>query len=135
MLALVAALYAGFKGRAQWEPHDQDIPQGSQHVGALAACAFIVIITYFFGTPQSARAISIVTAVALVVTVASYFIYQALTTSHIYTMETVVDGVSKRINILGGAELSVEATKKHKAGQTIQDLIDHSGGNLEACLE
>jgi len=129
-LAMVLALYLGFKGRAKSEPHDQDIPGLSQRIGALAACVFIGMIVYFLGIPQYAWIIAVITLVCLTVAIVSYTRYQFLTTTHIYNIERVAKGRSQRINILGGDTLTPKAKKHHKAGEPIQKLIDGCGGEL-----
>jgi len=129
-LAMIMALYLGFKGRAKSEPHDQDIPGLSQRIGALASCVAIGIIVYFLGVPQFAWALALIMVAALIVVLTAYFKYQFLTTTHIYTIERVVKGESKRINILGGDVLRPAAQAKRDEGKSIQQLIDGSGGDL-----
>lgn len=129
-LGMITALYAGFKGRAEWEPHDQDIPSGSHRLAALAACVLIVLVTYAWGTPQFGGVIGAIALIGLILAIICYFSYQQLTTKHIYKIGRIVDGQSVRVNILGGAYPTSEAQKKINEGITVPELVDGCGGNL-----
>jgi hypothetical protein len=132
-LAMIGALYAGFKGRAKWEPHDQDVPKGAQRFGSLGACVLVVLILYFFGSPKYAVVVAAIMVVVLIVGFLSYQTYQYLTSSLIYELEKVTKGVSGRIKVLGGErqDLSVQAQKEIKRGATVQELVEGCGGDLE----
>lgn len=135
LISIVGTLYLGFKGRAEWEPSAQDIPQGAQRLASLAICVILVLILYFFDPHTHQVVIAAVMLAALIGAILSFRDYHFLTSARIYKQMTIIGGEST-IKILGAADKNLEIQAKEYWKQhptaTIQDLVDQCEGNLDA---
>jgi hypothetical protein len=136
LVSVVGALYLGFRGRAEWEPSAQDIPQGSQRLASLAICVTLVLILYFLDPHTNQVVIAAIMMAALIGAILSFRDYHFLTSARIYKQMTIIDGEPATIKILGAAETDLEIQakeyRKPHPTATIQDLVDQCEGNLDA---
>jgi len=105
-MAMSAALLLGFKGRARWEPSDQDVDKGAQKVGALASAVLIGFIFLELPRPEDVPTLMHLAFICLAVAVVSLLVYSALTTIFIYIQW---QDTSEQRNIIGGLALRAEA--------------------------
>jgi hypothetical protein len=136
LLSMTTAVYGGFRGRAKWEPHAQDIPKGSQRIAALISCVIISAILYFLRKESS----SLLVAAIMVVCGAGAFLgfhdYLKITSGMTYDMIRIVDKKKSVVKILGADEphLTAAAQKylRDHPGETPQALVNGCGGDLDA---
>ncbi len=138
-MAMSGALLLGFKGRAKWEPSDQDVDKGAQKVGALASAVLIGFIFLELSKPEDVPTLMHLALICLIITVVSLLLYSALTTIFVYVQW---QDTSEQRNIIGGLALTAEArealnreTKRAKEeGQvppTIQELFKGSAYEID----
>lgn len=136
LLSMITAIYGGFRGRAKWEPHAQDIPKGSQRIAALISCVIISMILYFLRKEPS----SLLVAAIMVVCGAGAFLgfqdYLKITSGITYDMIRIVDGEKMAIKVLGAEEKHLTAAAQEylrdHPGETPQALVNGCGGDLNA---
>lgn len=126
IMSAVAALYLTWRGRAKWEPTEQDIPKGAQKVGGVVTAVAISVIWYWFWykSPDQGAALTglaIYLAVATLISLLSYGFLVALLTYD----EVVAVGPNKTISrkIIGGFLLTPQAKKLVKKGMTVQRAL------------
>lgn len=131
LMAMSAALLLGFKGRARWEPSDQDVDKGAQKVGALASAVLIGFIFLELSKPEDVPRLMHFAFLCLVITVVSLLLYSSLTTIFIYVQW---QDTPEQRNIIGGLALRAEARdalnretqlarEKGQVPPTIQELF------------
>ena len=62
LMSATSALVLTWKGRARWEPAEEDLPKGSQRVAGLCIAVGIAAIWYWYRNPESA---DILTTIAI----------------------------------------------------------------------
>jgi hypothetical protein len=106
LMAMSVALLLGWKGRAGWEPSDQDVDKGAQKVGALAAGILIAFIFVELSKPEDVPTLMHLSLLSLAMTVGSLLVYGSLTTIFIYIQW---QGTPEQRNIVGGLTLKADA--------------------------
>jgi len=106
LLAMASALLLGWKGRARWEPSEQDVDQGAQKVGGLAAAVIVAVIFLTFSKPENSPTLLRIALWCLVGTIASLLIYSSLITIYVRTQYS---GTQDERKIIGGLFLRKDA--------------------------
>lgn len=137
IIAATAAIAVSFKGRAKWEPVQEDIPDGGQRIAGLLSALTIALLWYWFsfGGNGNAETLTTIAACFGVAALTSLVIYGLLVGIYVYERVEAVDenpehAVTKKI--IGGFCLEAEAKKmrtEHKL--TIQDLLAGSKYNVD----
>lgn len=120
-MAMVAAISFGWKGRAKWEPDEEDIPKGPQKVASLVAACSIAMIYLLMAKPEFVSQLTRIVIFSLVVTVLSLLVYTLLVNGLIY--EKVVSK-HKTIKIIGGLwKTKTASAAQKKESVTTQELF------------
>jgi hypothetical protein len=133
---MTIALYKGLKGRSKWEPSPEVIPKASNRFAMLFSLVSIILLMCFLQGPNHSSVVAITMVIALLIGFVAYQDYHYLTSARIYQKP----GVNKRgqpitVNVLVGASEDlrpeIKAQLQQNPSETIQDLINGCGGNLE----
>jgi hypothetical protein len=136
LLSLTTAIYGGFRGRAKWEPHTQDIPKGSQRIAALISFVIISAILYFLREESYSLLVAAIMVVCGAGAYLGFHDYLKLTSGMTYDMIKIVDGKETVVKILGAEKehLTTAAQEylRDHPGETPQALVNGCGGDLDA---
>ena len=114
IIAMGTALRLGWKGRAKWEPVEEDVPRAPQKVASLAAALCVVVIWAQLNDIQFKNTvvkIVIWSVVSLIVSLVAYGLLNGL----VYKAVRKEKGTSenststKMVNVIGGLWLKKEA--------------------------
>jgi hypothetical protein len=125
LIAAGAAIALAWKGRAKWEPSEEDIPKGPQKVGGLVATVAIVVIWSQYIKAAHIPQVTTIAWTLLGVTVLSLLVYIILVTTQTYykVVSTKANEVGRQ-TIIGGFWRKREAkTKQRKEKVTTQELL------------
>jgi hypothetical protein len=124
IIATGAALLLGFKGRARWEPSEEDVSKGPQRVGSLVGAVGIVLV-WANSRPEDLLVLTHLAVWLLGITVASLLAYGLLNSTLIYHVEVAVDPTkTARHNIIGGFWFAKGISAKIRSeGVTVQDFL------------
>ncbi len=120
-MAAGLAIAQAWRGRAGWEPSEEDISRGPQKVGSLAAAVLVAVL--WAKTSGSANVTTL--AVALIaLTIMFLCIYGYVVATQTYTSLHVVQSTVQEEKIVGGYRLTAAAKKRLQAGDlTVQELF------------
>jgi hypothetical protein len=126
--ATAAALRLTFKGRARWEPAEEDIPRGAQKVCGLLICVFIATIWYKFMISKTLSADRLITLAWSCAggALASLLGYGILVGVYVYYREVATSPRrTRQINIIGGFWLTPEGRRSYRANAPLskQNLL------------
>jgi len=133
IMASGAAIFFCWGGKMEkWRPPEEDLP-GTGRAVILLLCGLIVVLQWYFATPQTViwlLAFAVVFAVACVI---SFLQYNSLLGTHVYTKVVATGSSSTRnLRILGGRKLLPEAEKiRQKNNITIQTLLQGAAYNVD----
>ncbi len=126
-MAVVSALWLTWRGRATWEPWEEDVPQGPQKVAGVL-CAVVICILWFSSDSSPASFFTYLAIICAVLTVIFLVVYGYLIGVQTYTKVIVVDaarGTTEEKKVTGGFRLTAdaqEAIKEHKL--TVQTFFE-----------
>jgi hypothetical protein len=134
IMAAVAALYLTWRGRAKWEPTEQDIPQGAQKVGGLLTAVAISVIWYWFWyrNPNQGATLAVLAIFLAVAALVSLLIYGFL--AAMLTYDKVVatkPNETSTHKIIGGFILTPQTKKLVKKGMTVQRALAAAGYDVD----
>ncbi len=112
LMSAATAISLTWKGRAKWEPDDQDLPKGAQRVGGLISAAAIGALWWAFASAKVLKAPAIlwIGGGALLAALLALLVYGILITVFMYDQEITTDGkTGSKIKIVGGFWLSQHA--------------------------
>jgi hypothetical protein len=114
-----------WRGRAKWEPSEEDIPAGLQKVGGLVAAVGIVLLWAEWRTPDHVKSLDVLAITLAACAIVSLLAYSYLVGSQSY--DAVATTATTRI--IGGFWLTSTARKaRQNAGNvTVQDLLAGAG--------
>lgn len=126
IMAAVAAIGFAWRGRARWEPSEEDVPAGAQKVGGLVAAIAIVLLWVEWNDPADAHALNALAIGLGIAAVLFLLIYSYLVGVQSYD-EVKPDGSRKRI--IGGFWMTSAAKQEHAAAGNIsvQELLHRAG--------
>ena len=128
IMAAGAAIALAFRGRARWEPSEQDIQAGAQKVGALVASVLIALMWVAWRDGKHNGTLVTVALVLLGATLLSLLLYGYLVGAQTYDVVTQ-DGTKK---VIGGFWLTAEAKEQRKARNlTIQRLLEGAAYDVD----
>lgn len=122
IMAAVGAIGLAWRGRANWEPSEEDVPRGAQKVGALVAAIAIALLWAEWRTAEHAGSLTTLAIVLGLCTIAFLLLYGYLVGLQTYE---VVELNGKR-RIIGGFWLTSAATEARKSAPgnvTVQKLL------------
>src|SRR5262249_44090657 len=93
IVAMGAALTLGWKGRARWEPVEEDVPRAPQKVAGLVAALLVVVMWVQFNDSQFKNTLTKVVVGCSIGLVSSLIVY-GLLRGFIYTAVRKKKGVS-----------------------------------------
>jgi hypothetical protein len=107
IMAMGAAITLGFKGRAKWEPVEEDVAKGPQKVASVVASLLIVLVWVQFNDVHcKTTLISLVIwcSVALIVSLVVYGLLKGYVYKRVRKMATSVSTseITEEINVIGG---------------------------------
>jgi hypothetical protein len=129
IIAAGGAIGVSWKGRANWDPSEQDIPAGAQKVGALVASVTIALMWASWRSGKHIGALETTALVLLVLTVVFLLVYGYLV--GVQTYEVVrSDGTTERV--IGGFWL-METAKRSRAEHkvTTQELLEGAAYDVD----
>ncbi len=137
LVAAASAIAVSFKGRAKWEPVQEDIPGGASKVAGLFSALSIALLWFWFSFRggDNAEMLTKIAAFLGGATLVSLVLYAILVGIYVYERIEAVDDDPKHAvtkKIIGGFCLEAEAKRKraiHKV--TIQELFAGSGYNVD----
>jgi hypothetical protein len=116
------AIAFSWKGRASWEPSEQDVQAGAQKVGGLIASVLIALMWASWRNGKHIGTLETTALVLLALTLIFLLIYGYLVGVQTYTVQRH-DGTTE--HIIGGFWLTSEAKKSRaKHNVTIQELLE-----------
>lgn len=125
LLAAAGALILTFKGRANWEPAQEDVPLGAQRLGGMLTAVAIAGIYHQFvvkgGSPDTLELASWTLAVFAVVFLLLYaFLIGLLTFDKIVALP---DNKTETIKIIGGFRLTPKARELVAQGNPVKTIF------------
>jgi hypothetical protein len=125
LFSAAVALRLTWKGRARWEPSEQDVPKGAQKVGGLLCAVFLAILFTQFAAGQYVSFLTKLSVWLGGAAVLSLLIYGLLMTTFTYQREYSPNRDTVRSErIIGGLWLTSSARKARRENDvTIQDLF------------
>lgn len=120
VLAMGLALGLGWRGRAKWEPVEEDVPAGPQKVGGLVAAVVVALIWARMFDLQYGSTLTAIAVWCLAVAVVSLLFYMMLQML-LYDVERVPAKAApggpptERVKVIGGLWLLPQA--KNKIGE------------------
>ncbi|WP_145063622.1 hypothetical protein [Engelhardtia mirabilis] len=125
LLSAMAAIAAAWRGKARWEPVEEDLPGGSRKATGLLSAIGIAAIWYWMRDPAKVRLLTEVSVGLGASCVVSLVIYGILVA--VFTYERVVATAPNETHsekIIGGFWLTQAASQKRRQrGLTIQELF------------
>lgn len=117
IMAMGAAITLGFKGRAKWEPVEEDVAKGPQKVASVVASLLIVLIWVQFNDIQYKSTLTKLVIWCLVILILSLLVY-GLLRGYVYRKVRKKPGsaatskATEEINVIGGLWLTKAAKKR-----------------------
>ncbi len=133
------ALRLGWRGRAKWEPIEEDVSAGPQKVAALVAAVAVALIWARLYDLQYETILTKISVYCLLIAVASLLIYIMLQML-VYEVDRVPKGApqgafqTEKVKVIGGLWLRGDAKRKlrKKDGpKTVQQLFDGAAFNKD----
>jgi hypothetical protein len=133
IIATGAALMLGFRGRARWEPSEEDVSKGPQKVGSLLSAVGIVLL-WANSRPDQMGSLTHLIVWLLAITVAALLAYGLLNSTLIYYIEVAVDSHrTEKQKIIGGFWYAKGVAEKIRSlGVTVQDFLAGTGYKVDA---
>lgn len=132
LMATVTAIALGFKGRAKWEPSEQDINKGPQRVAGVVSAVFIAVL-WAFRDSENKYFLATGALGSGFLTVLTLCAYGYLISLCTYYREIVNGNHVNKENIIGGFFLTKAANqmiqnakKTNSSPRTIQELFKGS---------
>jgi len=117
IVAMGAAIALGFKGRAKWEPVEEDVAKGPQKVASVVASLLIVLIWAQFNDIQYKNTLTKLVIWCMAVLIVSLLVY-GLLRGYVYKKVRKKPGsaatskITEEINVIGGLWLTKSAKKR-----------------------
>lgn len=122
IIATTGALALGWKGRASWEPSEQDIPKAPQRVGSLVATVIIGLLWALMKNLDYINSLTNIAIWSIAITIISLCVYGFLVSMFTETVEIESNGKVSESKVVSGV-LTAHAKKiideKAKAGEII----------------
>ncbi|MGA2906052.1 MAG: hypothetical protein ABSD98_19675 [Candidatus Korobacteraceae bacterium] len=133
IVATGAALLLGFRGRARWEPSEEDVSKGPQKVASLLSAVGIVLL-WANSRPEQMGALTHLVVWLLGITVAALLVYGLLNATLIYYIEVAVDSQkTEKQKIIGGFWYETGIAQQIRSLRvTVQDFLKGTGYNVDA---
>lgn len=127
IMAAAGAIILSFKGRARWEPSEEDIPKGPQKVAGLAVAVVIAVLTTT-ARPERQGMLASLAVASAAASVLFLLVYGYLVGLHTYKKVLVVDATNGRTvdsKIIGGFRLTENARETiEKQRVTVQRFLE-----------
>jgi hypothetical protein len=125
IIAAGAAIALTWRGRAKWEPSEEDIRQGPQRVGGLVAAIFIAVLWFENKSSPKSHLLISVAIIGAAICVLTLLAYSFLIASKTLTLKYVVNGVVKERKIIGGFRrtANTKTVLKERKNLTMQELF------------
>ena len=129
IMAAGSAIRFSWKGRADWEPSEQDIPSGAQKIGALIAAVLIALVWVRWRDGKHTGSLEEAALILLGLTVAFLIAYGYLVGVQTYKVAQIN---GKTRNVIGGFWLTNEAKQsKARHNVPIQQLLEGAAYNVD----
>ena len=124
-MAAATAMGLAWRGRADWEPSEQDLPSGPRRVGGLLAAVAIVLLWSQFTTIAHLDQLKVVAAVTAALTLVALLVYGFLIANQTYKAILFVPPQGTREQkIVGGFRLTEHAASQLRSQNvTVQELL------------
>lgn len=134
IVAMGAAIALGFRGRAKWEPSEEDVSRGPQKVAGLVAAVSIVLIWTTMTNTTDIPVLSWWTIRLLILTVMALLVYGFLISVFTYHVERAASPRrASRVNIIGGFWLASGVKRRlEESAVTLQDFLKGTAYNVDA---
>ena len=129
IIAAGAAIGLAWRGRANWEPSEEDVPAGAQKVGGLIGAVLIALIFANWSNEDDAGKLVTTALVALGLTLVFLVLYGCLVGMQTYKF-IEADGTPERI--IGGFWLTKKARKiKAERQLDVQRLLEGAAYEID----
>lgn len=129
IVAAGGAIRLAWRGRANWEPSEEDIPAGAQKVGGLIGAVLIALMFVNWSNEDDAGKLVTTALVALGLTLGFLILYGCLVGMQTYEV-VGAEGTSKRI--IGGFWLTKKARKIKAERQVgVQRLLEGAAYEID----
>jgi ABC-type uncharacterized transport system substrate-binding protein len=122
LMSAVAAIGLTWRGRARWEPSEEDIPKGPQKVGGLLTAVALALLWTFAADAQHLRFLANIAVVTAIVCLASLLIYGYLISVQTYE-GSAKKGEKKLIGGLSLKPAAEDALKRSENPLTAQEFL------------
>ena len=128
IMAAAAAISLAWRGRAKWEPAEEDVSKGPQKVGALVAGIWIALLWATYNGDRGAKDLRALTIILAGLTIVSLLAYSLLISTLMCEAITAASGKPVNIKIIGGYRLTPAARQKLSSDNslTVQRLLKGS---------
>lgn len=132
IIAMGSAIALGFKGRARWEPIEEDVPRGPQKVGGLVSAVAIALIWAQMNEMRYAGTLTRIAVgclIGLVISALAYGLLQMLIYEAVRKKPTAPNDSmeTERMKVIGGLWLKKNAKSKLlEKSVNVQRLFEES---------
>lgn len=135
LVAATVAIASTWRGRAKWEPSEEDVSAGPQRVGGLVAAILIAVLWFQTnGSSKGHRFLIPLVIILAIVCVASLCLYSFLIAMQTYEKQRVLpNGTLRKQKVIGGFALTrrAKSTMAEREDLTIQDLFEGSAYDVD----
>jgi hypothetical protein len=122
-IAAIGALTLAWRGRARWEPDEEDISTGPQKVGGVLALVGLVLLWTAFEGADDVGALRWLTVLFAVLTVVGLFLYSFLISRQTYQLEKLKGNGVVSVTVIGGFRTTERAMELARDGRTLQEIL------------
>ena len=125
VIAAATAIGLAWRGRASWEPSEQDLPNGPRRVGGLVAAVAIVLLWSQYTVATAVDQLKSIAVFAASLAVVALLAYGYLVATQTYKVVIAMPGNATQVKaIVGGFTLTASARKIQRSRNlTTQDLL------------
>lgn len=128
IVAAVAAIGLTWRGRAKWEPSEEDVAEGPQKVGGVVSVALVTVVWATFRTDPSSPVLKVLLVIAAAAAFVLLLVYGWLIAVYTFNSVEIDDaGKAHTTKIIGSWKLTPQAKAAIDLPTTAQDTFAGMG--------
>jgi hypothetical protein len=123
LFAAIGVIALTWRGRARWEPSEEDVATGAQKVGGVLAVVGLVLLWTAYHGARDVGALPWLLVAFGALTLAGLLVYSFLIARQTYELEQLKGAAVQKVTVIGGFRTTVRATELERQGKTVQDIL------------